>query len=152
MDVRGQGTPSGARLARIVGAWMKLGRGGSRARMARGVRFHQRRWCNDCGEDGRRQGVDCRGGGGSLTRMRREYAGENGGSIADEGWGARGFWEVGARSVRDGGRMNGVARGRRQPGWREGGPAVLPKEGGADRRWRGGLAEPCTKGRCGRLH
>jgi hypothetical protein len=84
--------------------------------------------------------------------MRREDAGENGGSIADEGWGARGFWEDGARSRVVGDGMNRVARGWRQLGWREGGPAVLPEEGGADRRLRGGLAEPCTKGRCGRLH
>jgi hypothetical protein len=91
MDVRGQGTPSGARLVGIVCAWMKSGRGGSRARMARGVRFHRRRWHNDCGEDGGRHEVDCLGGGGSLMGMRREDADENGGSIADEGWGTRGF-------------------------------------------------------------
>jgi hypothetical protein len=54
--------------------------------------------------------------------------------------------------VRDGGGMNGVARvarGRRQPRWREGGPEpTLPamEEGGVDR-----LAEPCTKVLCGRL-
>ena len=54
--------------------------------------------------------------------------------------------------MRDGGGMNGVARvarGRRQPGWREGGPEpALPamEEGGADQ-----LAEPCTKVLCGRL-
>jgi hypothetical protein len=54
--------------------------------MARGVRFHRRRWRNDCGEDGGRHEVDYHGGGGSLTGMRREDAGENGGSIADEGW------------------------------------------------------------------
>ena len=93
--------------------------------MARGVRFHRRRWRNDCGEDGGRHGVDVVGDPQAGAEGARDLRG-------------RGFHEDGRCARMEGGQLRHAGL-----------PAERGEGSAASGRVRGGRT--CTREFCGRL-